>query len=201
MPEEKQGTSKHLFQKIQEIKCELMDMNLKKSWKNNHAWFEYYELADILPAIVKLCQQYKVFSRIVFNNENAVLELVNIENPTETAVYTSPMREVELKWCQPIQALWAVETYQRRYLYLNAFDIVESDTLDAVSWKEEEKKPATKKETKRFNKDQLEKLTKNTEYLKKFKTSDDLLKDIQKLWYSISKEMKLSIADVRADVE
>lgn len=198
MPEEKQAPT-HLFQKIQEIKCELMDMNLKKSWKNSHAWFEYYELADILPAIVKLCQQYKVFSRIVFNNENAVLELVNIENPTETAVYTSPMREVELKWCQPIQALWAVETYQRRYLYLNAFDIVENDTLDAVAW--DEKKQAPKKETKRFNKEQLVKLTNNTEYLKKFQTSDDLIKDIQKLWYSISKDMKLSIADVRADVE
>lgn len=195
MPE----TPKNLFLKIQEIKCELMDMNLKKSWKNNHAWFEYYELADILPAIVKLCQQYKVFSRIIFNNENAVLELLNIENPTETAVYTSPMRDVELKWCQPIQWLWAVETYQRRYLYLNAFDIVENDTLDAVAW--DETKQTAKKETKRFNEAELKRLEKKTDYLKKFKTSDDLIKDIQKLWYSISKEMKMSIADVRADVE
>lgn len=192
-------TPKNLFQKIQEIKCELMDMNLKKSWKNNHAWFEYYELADILPAIVKLCQQYKVFSRIIFNNENAVLELMNIENPNETAVYTSPMRDVELKWCQPIQSLWAVETYQRRYLYLNAFDIVENDTLDAVAW--DETKQTAKKEVKRFNKEQFEKMKQNTEYLKKFKTSDELLKDIKKLWYSISDEMKLKVADARAEVD
>lgn len=198
MPE-KQELPTSLFLKIQAIKCELMEMNLKKSWKNSHAWFDYYELADILPAIVKLCYQYKVFSRIVFNNENAVLELVNIENPTETATYTSPMRDIELRWCQPIQWLWAVETYQRRYLFLNAFDIVESDTLDAVAW--DEKKQAPKKETKRFNKEQLQKLSSNVEYLKKFTTSDDLIKDIQKLWYSISKEMKMSIADVRADAE
>jgi hypothetical protein len=41
----------------------------------------------------------------------------------------------------------------------------------------------------------------NTEYLKKFEKSDALLQDIQKLWYSISKEMKIKIADVRADVK
>ena len=200
MPEKKQEAL-NLYEKIQEMKLQLLNMNLKKSWENSYAKFKYYELWDFLPQIIQLCKEYKVFSRILFNNENAVLELVNIENPDETATYTSPMRELELKWCNQIQALGGTETYQRRYLYMNAFDIVESDMFDAVSWKEEEKKPATKKETKRFNKEQLENLKGNTDYLKKFQTSDDLIKDIQKLWYSISKEMKLSVADVRASVE
>lgn len=199
MPE----TPKNLFQKIQEIKCELMDMNLKKSWRNNHAWFDYYELADILPAIVKLCKEHKVFTRIVFNNENAVLELVNIENPIETATYTSPMREIELRWCQPIQALWAVETYQRRYLFLNSFDIVEADTLDAVAWdeKKSEVKTATSTApTQWFNKEELEKLKASTDWLKSFKTSDDLIKSVETK-YRVSKEMKLKIADARAEVD
>ena len=120
------------------------------------------------------------------------------ENPTETATYTSPMRELELKWCNQIQALGWTETYQRRYLYMNAFDIVESDMFDAVAW--DEKKAEVKKEVKRFNKEQFEKMKQNTEYLKKFKTSDELLKDIKKLWYSISDEMKLKVADARAEV-
>ena len=198
MPEKKQETM-NLFEKIQEMKLQLLNMNLKKSWENSYAKFKYYELWDFLPQIIQLCKEYKVFSRILFNNENAVLELVNIENPTETTTYTSPMRELELKWCNQIQALGWTETYQRRYLYMNAFDIVESDMFDAVAW--DEKKAEVKKEIKRFNEEQLVKLTHNTEYLKKFQTSDDLIKDIQKLWYSISKDMKLSIADVRADVE
>jgi len=198
MPEKKQEPM-NLFEKIQEMKLQLLNMNLKKSWENSYAKFKYYELWDFLPQIIQLCKEYKVFSRILFNNENAILELVNIENPTETATYTSPMRELELKWCNQIQALGWTETYQRRYLYMNAFDIVESDMFDAVSW--DEKKAEVKKETKRFNKEQLHKLSSNVEYLKKFTTSDDLIKDIQKLWYSISNEMKMSIADVRADVE
>lgn len=198
MPEKKQETM-NLYEKIQEMKLQLLNMNLKKSWENSYAKFKYYELWDFLPQIIQLCKEYKVFSRILFNNENAVLELVNIENPTETATYTSPMRELELKWCNQIQALGWTETYQRRYLYMNAFDIVESDMFDAVAW--DETKQTAKKETKRFNEAELERLEKKTDYLKKFKTSDDLIKDIQKLWYSISKEMKMSIADVRADVE
>ena len=79
-----------------------------------------------------------------------------------------------------------------------AFDISESDMFDAVSWKEETKKEK-KDETKWFNKEDLERLEKNTEYLKKFATSDDLLKDIQK-FYAVSKDMKLKIADARANV-
>jgi hypothetical protein len=61
------------------------------------------------------------------------LEISNVENSEESVFYTSPMRELELKGCNQIQALGGVETYQRRYLYLNAFDLVENDTFDAVS--------------------------------------------------------------------
>ena len=62
-----------------------------------------------------------------------------------------------------------------------------------------EVKKEKKDETKWFNKEDLERLEKNTEYLKKFATSDDLLKDIQK-FYAVSKDMKLKIADARANV-
>jgi len=45
----------------------------------------------------------------------------------------------------------------------------------------------------------LERLKAKTDYLKKFATSDDLLKDIQK-FFSVDKDMKMKIADVRAEV-
>ena len=108
------------------------------------------------------------------------------------------MRALELKGCNAIQSLWWVQSYQRRYLYLMAFDISESDMFDAVSWKEESKK-AKKDDVKWFNKEELERLESNTEYLKKFATSDELITDISK-YYAINKEMKLKIADVRANV-
>lgn len=115
--------------------------------------------------------------------------------------------EEEKKWQDWSQISWSSSSYARKYclawmFLLDSNDWIDSDATNKWDWAEkkvEEKKES--KETKRFNKEQLENLKWNTEYLKKFDSSDALLTDIQKLWYSISKEMKLKIADVRASVE
>jgi hypothetical protein len=184
----------NIYQKIQMVKTQILRSNLKKSGKNKFAWFDYYELSDIIPTIIELCNQYQLFTHITFTNEEAVLSIIDAENPESLVQYKSPMRDLELKWCNQIQSLWGVETYQRRYLYLNCFDICESELFDAVTWDESKEE---KKTTNRFNKEHLEKLSQNKEYLEKFATSDDLIKDIQKK-YAISKEMRMKIADVRA---
>jgi hypothetical protein len=43
------------------------------------------------------------------------------------------MAEANLKGTHPIQNLGAVETYQRRYLWMTAMEIVEHDALDATT--------------------------------------------------------------------
>lgn len=194
---DKETPKLNLFMKIQTVKSRLLQANLKKSWESKHAWFKYYELWDFLPAIVELCKDNGLYTQVLFDNETATLLIIDCDDPTQIVQYTSPMRDVDLKWCQPIQALWAVETYQRRYLYLNAFDIVENDTLDAVVW--DDNKQPKKAEVKKFSNEDLERLKAKTDYLKKFATSDDLLKDIQK-FFSVNKDMKMKIADVRAEV-
>lgn len=187
----------NIYQKIQSIKDELMQMNLKKTWENEYAHFKYYELGDILPAIVDLCLKYKLFTHITFKNEEATLTIVNIDNPGESVEYLSPMRDLELKWCNQIQALWGVETYQRRYLYMNAFDIVEQDMFDATSWKENKGSNtwAVQKEASKTDKQDDDKPWFNQENLDKFvgiakqyKNADDALKEI-KSYYRISRSM------------
>jgi len=190
----------NIYQKIQSVKSQILQANLKKSWKNKFAWFDYYELSDIMPAITELCNQVGLFTHITFNNEYATLTIVNIDNPEETVQYHSPMRELELKWCNAIQSLWWIESYQRRYLHLMCWEISEADLFDSVSWKEDAKKEEKKDEPKWFNKEDLERLQGNAEYLKKFATSDDLIKDVQK-FYAVSKDMKMKIADARASIE
>jgi hypothetical protein len=54
------------------------------------------------------------------------------------------MAKAELKGAHPIQNLGAVETYQRRYLWMTAMEIVEHDILDASKPAEEPKKEAPK---------------------------------------------------------
>ena len=42
------------------------------------------------------------------------------------------MSEASLKGCHQVQNLGAVETYIKRYLYQNCFEIVEADALDGT---------------------------------------------------------------------
>ena len=123
----------NIYEKIQLVKEELLKRDLKKSGENKFAGFKYYELSDITPAIIELCNKYKLFTAFSYDERIAMLKIRNVEKPEEDLIYTSPMVELELKGCNKVQALGGTETYQRRYLYMSAFDITENDMFDAQS--------------------------------------------------------------------
>lgn len=125
----------NIYEKLQSMRVELQNMNIKKSGNNKFAGYNYYELGDFLPAINALMHKHKVTSLVSFA-EKATLTLVNCEKPEETIVFESPMEAATLKGAHPIQNLGAVETYSRRYLYMTAFEIVESDMLDSTQGSE-----------------------------------------------------------------
>jgi hypothetical protein len=59
------------------------------------------------------------------------MTITNIEKPEEQIIITSPMGSAKLKACHEVQNIGAVETYQRRYLWVAALEIVEHDAIDA----------------------------------------------------------------------
>lgn len=125
----------NIYQKMQAIKEELLEMNLKKSGLNKFANFSYYELSDFLPHIIKLCNKYNLFTQINFNETNGTLTIIDAEEPNSRVEYITPTEELELKGCNKIQALGGTQTYLRRYLYMNAFDITENDLFDSITGK------------------------------------------------------------------
>ena len=141
----------NIYEKIQIIKSELNRAKLKKSGENKFAGYKYYELADFLPQIVELCKDNGILTFISFTADLAILTAVNSEKPEEQIKITSPMKEIEQKGCNAIQSLGGVETYQRRYLYMALFDIVENDMFDGADPKQNEKptKPNYKEELKK----------------------------------------------------
>lgn len=136
----------NIYMKLAQMRVELQKMNIKKSGHNDYSNYDYYELADILPPINDLQEKYKTCSFISFTNDIATLRIVNAENPEEVETFTSPMAELSLKAANAVQNLGGVETYQRRYLYMAAFEIVENDYFDATQGKEEKQpqKPVKK---------------------------------------------------------
>lgn len=129
----------NLFQKLQKARVELQEMSLKKSGHNKFAGFSYYELADFLPAINIICNNIGLFTAITFETDYAILRIYDCEDMDSFVEFKSPMKEIQQKGCNDIQSLGSVETYSRRYLYLTAFEIVESDFSDAVLGKDDNK--------------------------------------------------------------
>ena len=132
----------NIYEKLQNAKVELQEMNIKKSGHNDFSNYDYFELKDFLPEINELFQKIKLCSIVSFNNEYATLEIVNSEKVDEKIVFTSPMKELNLKGANAIQSLGGVETYQRRYLYLVALEITENDVIDSLDQKEQKKQEA-----------------------------------------------------------
>ena len=129
----------NIYEKIIEAKVQIAEMGLKKTGYNKYSNIYYYELADILYPILTTCKSLKMVTIISYSVEYAEMKIINIEKPDEQIIITSPLSSSDLKGCQPIQNMGAVEAYQRRYLYMTAFDIVESDILDNTFDKNDDK--------------------------------------------------------------
>lgn len=136
-----------IYKKLQEARIRLQSTELKKSGANKFAGYSYFELGDFLPAIQTIFNEIGLCGIVSFNSEIAELWIHETDGE-EKIVFTSPMADASLKGCHPIQNLGAVQTYQRRYLWMAALEIVEHDALDSSMPLPEDKQPEKKPESK-----------------------------------------------------
>jgi hypothetical protein len=121
-----------IYQKLHKARIALQNTKLKKSGHNKFAGFKYFELGDILPHINNIFDDLGMTSVFSIRENLATLTIVDTDNPEANAVqFTSPIASAQVKGTTPVQSLGAVHTYLKRYLYLNALEIVENDMLDA----------------------------------------------------------------------
>lgn len=123
-----------VYNKLQQARIKLQSSELKKSGLNKFAGFQYFELGDFLPTVQTIFSELGLSSSIKFGADMAELTIVDIEGTESSKVmFTCPVVVPTMKGCNEIQALGAMMTYIRRYLYVNALEIVEHDAIDAVS--------------------------------------------------------------------
>lgn len=127
-----------VFKKLQAARCELQRMTLKKSGNSKFAGYQYFELGDFLPAINDLFDKHGLCGVVSFAADVATLTIHDVDGEG-TVQFTSPMGSAALKGCHEVQNIGAVETYQRRYLYVTALEIVEHDALEPVTGSPENK--------------------------------------------------------------
>ena len=127
-----------VHKKLMQARMFLQQMALKKSGHNKFAGYQYFELGDFLPQINEIFYGQGLCGVISYDSEYASLTITDVDDGTNIVI-TSPMVEANLKGAHAIQNLGAVETYQRRYLWMTAMEIVEHDALDSSAPIKEEK--------------------------------------------------------------
>lgn len=127
-----------VHKKLMQARVKLHGMELKKSGENKFAGYKYFELGDFLPQTMQIFNELGLCSVVTFDTDRALMTITDTEDGTSIEI-ASPMAEANLKGAHPIQNLGAVESYQRRYLWLNAMEIVENDIIDSAPPKPVEK--------------------------------------------------------------
>ena len=136
------------YRKLAKARVLLQQKKLKKSGMNKFAGFSYFELADFLPAVneifdeLGMCATFRIDSayteetdsgQIIENPAKAYLGIINTDDTDDRIWFSSEIAEAGTKGASPIQQLGSVHTYMRRYLYMEALEIVESDGLDPLN--------------------------------------------------------------------
>ena len=99
--------------------------------------FKYFELDDIVPITTRIFEEIGLISLVSFENDKAIMRILNTDNPEETVCFTTPFPTLEpivsnsgKKATNEMQTLGSSITYLRRYLYMMALDICEADEID-----------------------------------------------------------------------
>jgi hypothetical protein len=122
----------NVYQRLNAARQKFHTLKLSKSGHNKFAGYYYFELGDFLIPALGVFAEFGLCAIVTFEATTASMIIRNVEKTEETIVLTSPMGSAALKGCHEVQNIGAVETYQRRYLWVMALEIVEHDALDAT---------------------------------------------------------------------
>ena len=138
----------NIYGKLLEARRRFLNAGIKKTGKNTYAEFKYFTLDDIIPSKSEIFRDLGLADMISFGSDVAVLTIVDVDKPVDMITFTSQLAPDESLIKNPIQKVGAIQTYVRRYLYLLALDIIESDTIEDLTDKPDTTKKAPKKSTK-----------------------------------------------------
>jgi hypothetical protein len=142
----------NVYEKLAEARLKIAEKGMKKNGKNSFAGYTYFELQDILPAVNAVNKELNLLSVFSFADKVATLCVINGEKPEEVITFEFAYSPdgASLKGCHKVQNDGAVQTYVKRYLYQNAYEIAEGDALDSTMNPNEVTKNVSKPKKKSF---------------------------------------------------
>lgn len=163
--------TKNVYQKLNACRLAFKNAKVAKSGKNTYAGYDYFELDDILNAIIPICNENNCITIVNFSQETAMLSFHDCESGQDI-VFTSPMSTASLKGCHEVQNLGAVESYIKRYLYQNCFEIAEPDACDRTMGKPEKQAQKQQKQASQEEPDEATKAKNFENFVIKYCSAD-----------------------------
>lgn len=136
----KMATTKteNVYQKLIKAREQFLNADVQKTGKNMPLSFKYFELDDIVPTATRIFSEIGLVPIVNFTADVATMTVVNTDNPEDTVAFIAPFNQIApivsntgKQATNEMQALGSSITYMRRYLYMMALEICESDSIDA----------------------------------------------------------------------
>jgi ERF superfamily len=118
-----------VHKKLMQVRVELAHLSPQRTGHNKFAGYKYFELSDFIPPAMELFLKHGLCGYISYSSEEAILSITDVEDGT-IIVIRSPMATAQLKGNHDIQNLGAVQSYQRRYLWIAALELCETDPVE-----------------------------------------------------------------------
>lgn len=177
-----------VMKKLQKSRVDWQSKPRKKSGFNKFQNFKYFVLKDILPTVNEIFNKNGLYSQ--YNLTKDYAELIITDSSTgDYLVYKIPVQKLDNP---TMQNIGAINTYSKRYLYMNALEIEEDeDELDSQdlekSVKKESKEELIKKISEALGESKLNTWLKTS---KKEKIEDFTVEELSKVWNSYLKNTK-----------
>lgn len=177
-----------VMKKLQKSRVDWQSKPRKKSGFNKFQNFKYFVLKDILPTVNEIFNKNGLYSQ--YNLTKDYAELIITDSSTgDYLIYKIPVQKLDNP---TMQNIGAINTYSKRYLYMNALEIEEDeDELDSQdldkSVNKESKEELIKKISEALGEAKLNTWLKTS---KKEKIEDFTVEELSKVWNSYSKNIK-----------
>lgn len=177
-----------VMKKLQKSRVDWQSKPRKKSGFNKFQNFKYFVLKDILPTVNEIFNKNGLYSQ--YNLTKDYAELIITDSSTgDYLTYRIPVQKLDNP---TMQNIGAINTYSKRYLYMNALEIEEDeDELDSQDLDKpvmkESKEELIKKISEALGEAKLNTWLKTS---KKEKIEDFTVEELSKVWNSYSKNIK-----------
>jgi len=142
---ENKKSEMNIYQKLAKARV-MLDVN--RGGRNDYSKYSYFELDDFIPLINKVCDDLGLFTKFSFDvGENAIatLTIIDTDETDEKIDFTIPTQLAKISGASDIQNLGGTNTYLKRYLYMNAFEIAEPDKVEEGKKQEQQEQKAKPK--------------------------------------------------------